>query len=420
MPAPLHALLLDLIRRSGPIPFARYMELCLYHPQFGYYMQGRERTGIRGDYFTSPDLHPIYARLVARQAVEMWEVLERPSPFTWVEMGPGRGYFARDFLLGAMRREPEFLAALDYVAVEPSPRQRVRLRERFAQDETAGKIRVVESLEKVESVIGCFFSNELVDAFPVSVVTRAAGQLKEIYVTADGDRFSEKTGPLSSTALAAAVARYAPGLEEGHRAEMNLPAAEWMRAVAAKLRRGFVVTIDYGDLAERLYTPDRPRGTLMAYRGHTATEDFYSAPGETDLTAHVNFSALIDAGKEAALEPAGFTTQERFLLALGEENAFRDLYDPGQTETEQLQARLKLKRLIYPEGMGSIFKVLIQQRDAGARDLTGLKYWRKHEVRSKKEEFRSQESEVRMTNDERRSAKHKAIRTKEVWLLQGS
>jgi SAM-dependent MidA family methyltransferase len=147
--------------------------------------------------------------------------------------------------------------------------------------------------------------------------------------------------------------------------------------VAEKLTRGFVITIDFGDLAEHLFTSDRPRGTLLAYRGHVAGEDFYAAPGEQDLTAHVNFSALIDAGKSAGLAMTGFTTQERFLMALGEENQFRDLYDPGQTEAEKLQARLKLKRLISPDGMGNVFKVLIQHHELDAPPLTGLKYQRK-------------------------------------------
>ncbi len=362
------------------------MELCLYHPQHGYYMQGRERTGVRGDYFTSPDLHPVFARLVARQGAEMWEALGRPVRFDWVEMGPGRGHFAHEFLLGAQRQNPEFFAALAYVTVEPGARQRNRLRARLAEKEIAEKVRIVENLDRVESVTGCFFSNELVDAFPVHIVTRSAGRLKEVYVAVEGDRFIEKTGALSGTDLAAAVARYAHGLEEGHRAEMNLRAAEWMRAVAAKLARGFVFTVDFGDLAAHLYTPDHPRGTLMAYREHTATEDFYSSPGECDLTAHVNFSALIDAGKEAGLELAAFTTQERFLLALGEGNAFSDLKDPGQSETARLQARLKLKRLINPEGMGNVFKVLIQRRGVEIAELTGLKYARQPRLTSDRKE----------------------------------
>ena len=124
------------------------------------------------------------------------------------------------------------------------------------------------------------------------------------------------------------------------------------------------ITIDYGDLAQHLYTEDRPQGTLLAYHRHLPLEDALSAPGEIDLTAHVNFSALIDAGKEAGLELTGFTSQERFLLALGEANQFADLYEPGATEVENLQARLKLKRLIHPEGMGNVFKVL----DPASRD----------------------------------------------------
>jgi SAM-dependent MidA family methyltransferase len=156
--------------------------------------------------------------------------------------------------------------------------------------------------------------------------------------------------------------------------EANLTAVEWIRSVAAKLARGFVLTIDYGDLAQLLYTADRPRGTLLAYRGHVASEDFFASPGEQDLTAHVNFTALVDAGKEAGLSLTGFTSQERFLLALGEANQFADLYDPGQSEIERLDARLKLKRLIHPEGMGTIFKVLIQHKDVAAPQLSGLKF----------------------------------------------
>jgi SAM-dependent MidA family methyltransferase len=352
------------------------MGMCLYHPEFGYYTQGRERTGVAGDYFTSPDLHPVFARLVARQAAEMWNAMGRPQPFTWVEMGAGRGLFASDFLSWSARALPEFAAALDYVAIEPWPLQRGRIEARLAGMGAKGKARMLANLDELAPVTGCFFSNELVDAFPVSVVTRMGGHLKEIYVIAEGDGLREKLGPISDPAVAAYVARYAHQLEEGHRMEVNRQAQAWMRAVAAKLKHGFVLTIDYGDLANRLFTVDRPSGTLLAYRGHTAAEDFFSAPGETDLTAHVNFSALIDAGKADGLEFLGFTTQERFLLALGEANQFADVYDPAQTELEMLNARLKLKRLISPEGMGNIFKVLVQQRAMPKTELTGWKFER--------------------------------------------
>ncbi|MGO9275799.1 MAG: class I SAM-dependent methyltransferase [Terriglobia bacterium] len=390
-PTPLQTILFELLRQSGPITFEQYMSLCLYHPLHGYYMQGRERTGLRGDYFTSPDLHPIFARLIARQAAEMWERLDRPSQFTWVEMGAGRGWFARDFLQWIATPRPDFAAALDYVAIEPGLTQQARIAGRLADGGFAGHVRLIANLEELApsiaartwdptmsgsstrlapTITGCFFSNELIDSFPVSIVTRSKGRLREIYVSLEGEALRETTGPISDPAVAAAVARYAKELDEGQRVEVNLHATRWMQSVAEKLNRGFVLTIDYGDLASRLYTPDRPRGTIMAYRGHIASDDALATPGEQDLTAHVNFSALIDAGKAAGLDCLGFTTQERFLMALGESTAFGDLYDPGQTALQQLDARLKLKRLIHPEGMGAIFKVLIQYR--GPRGLSSL------------------------------------------------
>ena len=386
MNTPLKAILLDALRRSGPITFERYMSLCLYHPEYGYYTQGLERTGVRGDYFTSPDLHPIFARLIARQAAEMWEILEKPGRFAWVEMGAGRGWFARDFLAWVSHARADFAAALDYVAVEPGARQREHIQQRLAGSGTGGaaldpallsKTRVLASFEGLEPVTGCFFSNELVDSFPVHVVTRSGGRLKEVYVTAEGERLREKLGPISDPQVAAAVARYANQLEEGQRVEVNLEAVRWIRTVGHRLARGFVVTIDYGDLAERLYTLDRLRGTLLAYRGHMASEDFFDAPGEQDLTAHVNFRALIDAGREAGLGFTAFTTQERLLMALGEPSEFADLYDEGQTEAEKLEARLKLKRLLDPGTMGSVFKVLVQHKGVVEPRLTGLKFCRR-------------------------------------------
>lgn len=356
--------------------FERYMALCLYHPELGYYTQGRERTGIAGDYFTSSDLHPVFARLIARQADEMWRRMGRPEVFTWVEMGAGRGLFAVDFLNWAKRSFPDFYSALEYVAIEPGTERRGQIMTRVENAGVANKVRHHANLEDLAPCNGCFFSNELADAFPVHVITRVEGRLKEIYVVEKGGELCDQAGPMSDPAVAAYVARYAHQLDEGHRMEVNLHVQAWIAAVAAKLGQGFIVTIDYGDVAKRLYTPDRPMGTLLAYRQHKADEDYFSTPGETDLTAHVNFTSIIDAGKSAVIEAVGFTTQEKFLLALGEANQFADLYDDGQSEAEKLHARLKLKRLISPDGMGSIFKVLIQQRGVSEVQLTGLKFRR--------------------------------------------
>jgi len=363
MSGSLKSFLIQSIRRDGRMTFARYMGFCLYHPEFGYYIQERERTGVKGDYFTSADLHPLFARLVARQAARIWDVMGRPVPFAWVEMGAGRGLFAVDFLQWSAVALPEFFTALDYVAIEPGAAQRRRIAERLTEVGCAGKGRLLADLGELAPLTGCFFSNELVDAFPVHVVTRSRGCLKEIYVTVQADELAEEMGPISDPAVAAYVARYAPGVEEGQRIEVNLNAESWMRAVAAKLRRGFVLTIDYGDVASRLFTPERPRGTLLGYIQHRTTEDFLRTPGEMDLTAHVNFSALMDAGRAAGLDVEALTSQEEFLLRLGEANQFADIYDPGQTEMQRLQARLKLKTLISPAGVGRIFKVLVQKNN---------------------------------------------------------
>lgn len=369
---PLKKLLLERLRASGPIPFDQYMEICLYHPEHGYYAQGCERTGVRGDYFTSSDLHPVFARLVASQAEEIWRLLGRPSRFTWVEMGAGRGVFAMDFLSWARTAFPEFFEALDYIVVEPTERVRCRALERIETSGVAGKVRAAASLEEIEPVRGAFFSNELADALPVAVVTRSGGRLKEVYVRAVGDELTEDLGPMRDASTAAAMARYANQLEEGQRVEMSPAAGRWIRSVAEKLRAGVVITIDYGDWAERLYTPERPRGTLLSYFRNQTTEKVFAAPGQQDLTAHVNFSLLGDAGVAAGLEFTGFTTQERFLMAVGEASEFAELYEPGQSESEKLNARLKLKRLIHPEGMGGVFKVLIQHRGVARPKLTGL------------------------------------------------
>jgi SAM-dependent MidA family methyltransferase len=371
---PLKKLIVDHLRRTGRMTFERYMALCLYHPEFGYYTQACERTGLAGDYFTSSDLHPVFARLIARQAAEMWVVMGRPQPFTWVEMGAGRGLFAADFVSWAIRELPEFAAALDYVVIEPGERRRQGIESRLAEVGIAARVRKAATIEDVAPVTGCCFSNELVDAFSVHLVTRNEGRLKEIYVTANDGELGEKLGPISDTAVAAYVARYAPELEENHRVEVNRQAAAWVHAVSARLNRGYVLTIDYGDLAKRLYAPDRPRGTLLAFHNHIADEQYFAAPGETDLTSHVNFTALIDAGNKDSLEFAGLTTQEKFLMALGEANQFADAYDSGQSEAEWLNARLKLKRLISPEGMGNTFKVLLQRRGVPQSGLTGWKF----------------------------------------------
>ncbi len=371
----------DEIQVSGPIPFARFMELALYHPQFGYYMRplagqggpGAERIGWTGDYYTSFDVHPILARAIARQVRQVDELLGRPDPLTVVEMGPGKGLLARDFLADCEAEAPSFLARLRYVLIERSPALRAQQQahlERWLSE--PGRVAWVEGLEAFASgaVTGALVSNELVDAFPVHRIAVTGGTPKEIFVDYRGGRFCERLSPLSTPALAEFLRRLADlgiTLPDGSRAEINLAALAWMKEVGRVLGRGIALTIDYGHTAQDLYGPERRRGTFLCYYSQTANEEPYVRVGLQDMTAHVDFTSLAAAGEEAGLEVTGFTNQMSFLTGLGVEQMLEAL-DP---ESPEFRAAIHLLR---PEGMGRTFKILIQHKGLERPDLDGLRF----------------------------------------------
>jgi len=368
-PTPLAELLAARIRARGPITFADYMAECLYHPRHGYYAQPEARRF--ADYYTSVDVHPIFGRLLARQLAQMWEICSRPQSFAVVEAGAGVGRLAAHILDFAARALPDFYSSLRYTAVEHSAARRAAHTAALAAHVSPGRVTSAAGLPS-EIPVGCIFSNELLDALPVHRVLREHAELREIYVGLDGDSLCDQTGPISSPALEQYFAQQGIELLEGQQAEAGLAAAAWMEDAARRLGRGFVLTIDYGHDARELYNEQHLRGTLLAYSRHRASEDFYAAPGRQDLTAHVNFTALDLAGRRAGLARLGRVSQSLFLLALGKENDFADLYDDGQSEADRLRARLLLKTLIFPEGMGEIFSVLVHHKSVPAAALTGL------------------------------------------------
>ncbi|HEY8491521.1 MAG TPA: SAM-dependent methyltransferase [Dehalococcoidia bacterium] len=357
------------IRTGGPIPFRRFMELALYHPQHGYYSGDRAPMGRHADYVTSPELHPIFGALVGRQAAEMWEALGRPPRFDVVELGPGTGALARDLLRWA-RARPDFLAALRYRLVERSAPLRERQRRTVAEAEPDPDRAVWEAEETLApgSVTGCILSNELVDAFPVHLVEVHGGRLQEVYVTWEGGRFRETLGEPSTPELEAYFRWVGVRPAEGNRAEVNLAAPRWMRWAGGLLARGFVLTFDYGYEAAELYAPWRRAGTLLCFYRHAATDDPYRRVGRQDITAHVDFTALTLAGREAGLEPLGLTTQAAFLSALGIGEALRS---PGLELEEFFARRRAVADLIDPAGLGRI-RVLVQAKGTGPVRLTGL------------------------------------------------
>jgi SAM-dependent MidA family methyltransferase len=398
----LSGILADEIRQNGPITFARFMAVALYHPTYGYYCgggEGREPVGWEGDYFTSGDLHPLWGQSIARQLRQMWELMGRPPRFDVIESGGGRGLLARDVWGWALKHAPDWAEALRYTLDDRAPAgtalhaaREERLRAELAPEHALTWAAGLDEALPAAGITGCLVSNELIDALPVHLVEKQGDSLREMYVDVDEEqgRFVERAGPPSTPEVAAYLDDYRipwRGFPDGWRAEVCLAAREWMQQVASGIQRGFVLTIDYGDTARRLYTRDRRRGTLAVYSQHQFGERPLAQPGTQDLTAHVNFSALVQTGRENGLRLAGLTTQAAFLTALGLRERMVALSAPtierggivGNSQLDQLDQlrrmseRNALAALLNPVGLGG-FKVLIQQRGVpgAGRALLGL------------------------------------------------
>jgi SAM-dependent MidA family methyltransferase len=322
------------------------------------------------------DVHPIFGRLLARQFFEMWELLGSPSRFHLVEAAAGVGRLAGHILDFAAREFPAFYAAINYIAVERSAARRAQHAERLAIHVAAAR---VSSADEIPSAVpaGCIFSNELLDSLPTHRVIMERDGLREICVGIAGNQFTEVHCDPSTPKLEEYFREQGIALQPGWQAEVNLECCDWIECAGRALQSGFVMSIDYGHEARNLYDEQHNRGTLLAYRNHVVAENVLDAPGEQDLTSHVNFTAVDLWGRRAGLERAGperggLVTQSQFLVALGRGNEFADLYEPGQSELEKLRARLLLKNLIHPEGMGEKFQVLIQRKGIAESQLTGL------------------------------------------------
>jgi SAM-dependent MidA family methyltransferase len=356
---PLVELIKALIEREGRITFARFMELALYHPRYGYYQAATIRPGRSGDFITSPEAHPIFGHALARQIDEMWRIIDRPDPFTLREFGAGAGTLVLTILNGLQADRSGLLEAIRYEPVETSPARRADLTNRL---EAAGFGPLVREPLPDTRIFGCVLANEVIDAFPVHRVVRQHDQLCEIYVTWRDGWFADELGPPSTPELAGHFEREGVELTEGQHGEVNLGAAGWVAEVAAGLERGYALVIDYGYPAEQLYGPDHRDGTLKAYYHHGVHLDPYRAVGVQDLTAHVDFTTLQQAATQYGLTTLGLTTQAEFLASAGiGELLVAMQQEPGMTAERYLGARSSVTRLIDPGGMGR-FRVLVLGR----------------------------------------------------------
>jgi len=362
------------IGHRGPISFARFMELALYHPQFGYYMRppdpGTERIGWSGDFYTSSDVHPILGQAMAKQAAQVDALLGYPDPFMIVEMGPGKGLLAQHVLSHYQGMSESLAERLRYVLIECSPAMRALQQEQLKPWlRHSGPVSWLEDLSSLAagSMTGLMFSNELPDAFPVHRVEKVGHGLKEIFVEVRDGRFVECLRDPSTPEIEDYFRNLHIELAEGYRTEINLRAPVWMRQVAASMNRGVVITIDYGHSAEDLYGPQRSKGTLLCYCSQMASEDSFVRVGIQDMTAHVDFTTLATVGEEAGLSVTGFTNQMSFLMGLGVEEMIAQL----APETPEFRAAL---HLLKPEGMGRTFKILVQHKGLEAPALDGLSF----------------------------------------------
>ncbi|MBC7837899.1 MAG: SAM-dependent methyltransferase, partial [Nitrospiraceae bacterium] len=330
----------------------------------------RERIGWSGDFYTSSDVHPILGRAIAGQARQMDEVLGRPAPFTIVEMGAGKGLLARDCLAAIHADRDDFASRVRYVLIERSPVMQELQRQNLAPWlSKPGFVTWMDGLDRLapQSVTGLLFSNELIDAFPVHRVQVKDGRTEELCVDYQDGRFVECVKPLSTAALAHYLQHLNTVWPEGYRTEVNLLAMDWMEQVGRRMDRGFVLTVDYGHTAQDLYGSDRKDGTFLCYFRQQANDEPFIRVGEQDMTAHVDFSSLAVVGETHGLQVTGFTNQMSFLMGLGVEKMIEKL----EPDSSEFRAAI---HLLKPNGMGSIFKVLIQHKGISPPELDGLKF----------------------------------------------
>ncbi len=377
------------------ISFAEFVQMALYHPLYGYYAADTSRIGVRGDFVTSPYLASDFGQLLANQIAQMWDILGCPHPFVVVEMGAGQGLLVRDVMHTLHQYHFSCFECLRYHIIEASPAAIGKQQRQFAPiTERWGNLYWSTWADLLSAdIIGCFISNELVDAFPVHRVVLQSGILREIYVTTSDHRptaatsesdaqpiFVETVGDLSTPQLQhyfewLGLDLSSPAYPDGYQTEVKLAALNWMETVGDRLQRGYVITIDYGYPAERYYSPARSQGTLQCYFQQAHHSDPYHLIGQQDITTHVDFTALERHGEQCGLRSLGTTPQGLFLMALGLGDRIAALSQPNSEMTinDVLRRRQALQGLIDPMGLGN-FGVLIQTKGlSDAEHATPLK-----------------------------------------------
>lgn len=341
----------SLISSQGPITFARYMELALYHPTKGYYMNSETKLGRGGDFYTSSHVHSVFGETLALQIMEMDRQLSA-SEFTLIEYGGGMGYLAGDILSLIRSENPQLFEGLKYIFIEKSPQLKVTQQEYLESLGLKEKARWFDNpanfaagIEDLSQTSGCIIANEVLDAMPVHRITRSTRGLKEIFVTYEKGKLKEQMGGLSSR-VRAHLTRYPLKLAVGQELEICPDAHEWLEEAAKLLGRGFMVVFDYGYELKEMADSLRYKGTIIGYREHGIINTLFDEPGKTDITAHVNFTTLKQKGMELGLRDLGLLYQLNFLMNAG-----------IISRIHNLKSAQAMKHLVLPGGMGTTFRV---------------------------------------------------------------
>ena len=349
------------------------MQQALYHPQHGYYGGGRARIGRKGDFHTSVSVGRIFGELMAKQFEEIWHRMNTPVSFAIVEEGANNGQFAHDVLGWLQQFSPDLYQRVRYWIVEPNPRLLAE-QQATLNSWPRNKIRWTADLATFEagSLRGVYFSNELLDAFPVHLVTSNGGAWEENFVDVTRQGFRFVYGPPSNSQLRAQLEKLPlPVSGESalpYRTEVNLAALRWIEDLSKVIGQGYILLADYGYPRDVYYSPQRHEGTLMAYSEHRKSDDLLQAVGECDLTAHVDFTSLAERAESNGLQLAGYCDQHHFLVALGE----RELREIEQTLKELTPDILhyirSFKTLMHPSTMGMAFKFVAFSKSVPAAE----------------------------------------------------
>jgi SAM-dependent MidA family methyltransferase len=355
------------IARQGSISFARFMELALYCPDYGYYERPHPAIGRAGDYYTSASAGTLFGQLLAFQFARWLEELGL-TPVQLVEAGAHDGRLAADILAWLGQNQPSLLRRLEYWIVEPSSRprrwQEATLRNWVGQVHWADDVTALAG----SGVHGVIFSNELLDAMPVHRLGWDADRQEwfEWGVTVREDRFEwTRLAPAPNTLLTELkraglelTTELLAALPDGFTIDISAAARRWWDRAASALRRGKLLTFDYGLKAAQVLLPEGAHGTLRAYSKHRATLDVLARPGEQDITAHVNFTQLQLAGETAGLRTEQFSSQERFLIGI----AAQMWADESGARSWDASLARQFQTLTHPEHLGRAFSVLVQAR----------------------------------------------------------